>query len=131
MASQRRTRGFTLVEMLIVLSIISVLVAIALPQAKVNLILAREGVLKEDLFRFREAIDQYYADKGKYPASLAALSEEGYLRRIPADPMTGAADWQEVPAEPDPDNPSDPGGIYDVHSASENASLGGEPYNEW
>jgi general secretion pathway protein G len=131
MATQRRTRGFTLVEMLIVLSIISILVAIALPQARTNIVLARESVLKEDLFRFRELIDQYYADKGRYPASLATLTEEGYLRRIPADPMTGAADWQEVPAEPDPDNPSDPGGVYDVHSSSTNPSLAGEPYSEW
>lgn len=111
--------------------VISVLAAIALPQYKNSIIQAREATLKEDLFIFRDTIDQYQADKGRYPASLEALVEEGYLRRVPVDPITGAADWEIVPAEPDPDNPGEPPGIYDVKSASQELSLAGTPYNEW
>jgi general secretion pathway protein G len=88
-------------------------------------------VLREDLFRFRDTIDQYYADKGKYPESLDVLVSDGYLRNIPADPMTQSADWDVVPAEPDPDNPAEEPGIYDVKSRSQATSLTGTPYSEW
>jgi general secretion pathway protein G len=123
--------GFTLIELVMVITIISVLAAIALPQYKVTIIEAREAVLKEDLFRMRDLIDQYSADKGRYPESLQKLVEDGYLRYIPVDPMTRATDWQEVPAEPDPDDPGAPPGIIDVRTASEGVSLTGTPYNEW
>jgi len=126
-----RGEGFTLIELMMVAFVISVLAAIALPQYKNSIIQAREATLKEDLFIFRDTIDQYQADKGRYPASLEALVEEGYLRRVPVDPITGAADWEIVPAEPDPDNPGEPPGIYDVKSASQELSLAGTPYNEW
>jgi general secretion pathway protein G len=122
--------GFTLLELITVISLIAILTAIALPNYKAAIIQAREAVLREDLFQFRDRIDQYYADKGKYPESLEALLEQGYLRAIPADPMTGAADWTVVPAEPDPDNP-DLTGIYDVKSASASVSASGTPYSEW
>jgi general secretion pathway protein G len=122
--------GFTLLELITVISLIAILTAIALPNYKAAIIQAREAVLREDLFQFRDRIDQYYADKGKYPESLEALLEQGYLRAIPADPMTGAADWTVVPAEPDPDNP-DLVGIYDVKSSSGGVSAGGTPYSEW
>ena len=124
-------RGFTLVEMMIVVSMLAILVGIALPQFRVSMISAREAVLKEDLFRFREAIDQYHADKGVYPASLQALVDEGYLRKLQADPMTQAVDWVEVMAEATEDNPDEAPGVYDVHSASTETSLSGEPYSEW
>ena len=123
--------GFTLIELMMVAFVISVLAAIALPQYKHAITNAREAVLRENLFRFRDSIDQYQADKGRYPASLESLVEEGYLRKIPADPITGVADWEAVPAEPDPDNPGEPPGIYDVKSASPALSLAGTPYAEW
>jgi general secretion pathway protein G len=79
----------------------------------------------------RDLIDQYWADKGRYPESVQKLVEDGYLRLVPADPMTRAADWQEIPAEPDPDDPSAPPGIIDVKSASQDTSLSGTAYSEW
>jgi general secretion pathway protein G len=131
MVMRGRQDGFTLIELITVVSMIGILVAIALPNYRTAIIQSREAVLKEDLYRFRDVIDQYYADKGKYPASLEALVEDTYLRRIPADPMTGQVDWEMVPAEPDPDNPGEEPGIYDVRSAAAAISLSGTPYNEW
>jgi general secretion pathway protein G len=129
--SGAREAGFTLLELITVVAIISILVSIALPNYRGALMQSREAVLKEDLYRFRDLIDQYYADKGKYPASLEALIEDGYLKKMPIDPMTGQADWEAVPAESDPDNPTETPGIQDVRSASEQISMAGTPYNEW
>lgn len=128
---RRRDGGFTLLELITVMAIISILTGIAIPQYRGAILQAKEAVLREDLFRFRDTIDQYQADKGVYPPSLEALVEQGYLRRIPNDPMTAAPDWQSVPAEIDPDNPGAEPGVYDVKSASPATSASGVPYSEW
>jgi general secretion pathway protein G len=114
-----------------VVALVSILAAIALPQYKVAIIQAKEATLREDLYRFRDLIDQYQADKGKYPPSLEALVQEGYLRKLPEDPFTKAADWEAVYTEPDPDRPGEPPGVFDVKSSSTLVSLSGTPYNEW
>jgi general secretion pathway protein G len=117
---------------MVVVSLIVVLAGIALANYRYAVITAQEAVLKEDLFRMRDSIDQYYADKGKYPASLEALVTDGYLRKLPEDPFTRSTEsWQVVPAEPDPSNPTAEPGVYDVKSGSDKASIAGTPYNEW
>jgi general secretion pathway protein G len=127
-----RVEGFTLVELLVVISLISILAAMALVNYRNGVVRSQESVLKTDLFRMRDAIDQYYADKGKYPASLDALVSDGYLRAVPEDPITKSKDtWQTVPAEPDPNNPSAEPGIYDVKSGAPGAALDGSNYADW
>jgi general secretion pathway protein G len=128
---RRGATGFTLIELITVVALIGVLSAIALPNYRVALIQSREAVLRENLFRMRDLIDQYYVDKGQYPPSIETLVEEGYLRKLPEDPFTRTADWAPVFSEPDPDRPGEPPGVYDVKSASELLSLAGTPYNEW
>jgi general secretion pathway protein G len=128
----RRQAGFTLVELLVVLAIISILAAMAVVQYRNSIQLANEGVLKTNLVRMRDAIDQYYADKGKYPASLDVLVTDHYLRKIPEDPFTkSSATWQTIPAEPDPANPSAEPGIYDVKSGAPGQALDGSSFNDW
>jgi general secretion pathway protein G len=125
-------RGFTMIELLIVVSLIVILTTMGMTQYRQSVIYAREGVLKEDLFRLRDAIDQYYADKGTYPSTLDALISDGYVRRLPEDPFTrSSSTWQTVPAEPDPNNPTAEAGIYDVKSGSEATALDGTKYSDW
>ena len=131
-ATGKRERGFTLVELLVVISLISILAAMGLVQYKNSIVRTQEATLKTDLFRMRDAIDQYYADKGKYPASLDALVSDGYMRKLPEDPITKSTDsWQTVPAEADPANPSAEPGIYDVKSGASGTALDGSSYSDW
>ncbi len=124
--------GFTLIEMLVVVSIITILAGMSIAQYKHGVTVAQEAALKEDLFRMREAIDQYYADKGQYPVDITALVSEGYLRQVPKDPFTRSTDtWQTIPAEPDPANPTAQPGIYDIKSGSEATSQDGTKYSDW
>jgi len=128
----RRSAGFTLIELMVVMSLIVLLASIGLAVYANSVIRAKESVLKEDLFRMRDAIDQYYADKGKYPGSLQDLVSDKYLRAIPADPFTNSADtWREVPSEPDPTNPTAQPGVYDVRSGSDQKALDGTNYADW
>ena len=128
----RCARGFTLIELLIVIALITILATMGLVQYRNSMQSAREAVLNTDLFRMRDAIDQYYADKGKYPASLDALVSDGYMRKIPEDPMTKSSDsWQTVPAEPDPGNPSSEPGIYDVKSGATGTGLDGRAFSDY
>jgi len=128
----RSQRGFTLIELLVVLSLISILAAMGMVQHRNSVLKAEEATLKTDLFHMRDAIDQYFADKGKYPASLDALVTDNYLRKIPEDPITRSADsWQTIPAEPDPSNPSAEPGIYDVRSGADRTALDGTKYSDW
>jgi len=118
--------GFTLIELLVVLALISLLASMAVVQYRNSIQRTQESVLKTDLFRMRDAIDQYYADKNKYPSSLDELVTAGYLRKIPEDPITKSADtWQTVPAEPEPGNTTAEPGIYDVKSGAQGQSLDG------
>ena len=128
----RRQAGFTLIELLIVLSIIVILASMGLAQYRNSLVRASEAVLKQDLFLMRDAIDQYYADKGSYPTSLDALASDGYLRKMPDDPFTkSSSSWIGVPAEPDPNNPSASSGVSDVKSGSDGTALDGTKYADW
>ncbi len=114
------------------ISLISILATMGLVQYKNSVISARESVLHTDLFRMRDAIDQYYADKGKYPSTLDALVSEGYMRKLPEDPMTKSSDtWVTVPAEPDPNNPSAAPGVYDVKSGAQGTGLDGVSYSDY
>jgi|SRR5438477_336413 len=124
--------GFTIIELLVVLALISILATMGMAQYRLGIVHAREAVLKTDLFDLRDALDQYYADKGQYPGSLDALVIDGYLRKIPVDPITNAADtWQPVFSEPDPSNPTAAPGISDVKSGSDGTAIDGSKYAEW
>jgi general secretion pathway protein G len=121
--------GFTLVELMIVMAIISIMVAVAVPMYQKSVIRARETVLRQNLFTLRTVIDEYTYDKAKAPQSLEDLVREGYLRQIPTDPLTGQNDWQTVMEDSVSSvNQTEPG-IFDVKS--DKKSLEGTPYSEW
>src|SRR6266705_5154500 len=124
----RRSRGFTLIEMMIVVSLILILVSIALPVYNRSILRAREGVLKQDLFTLRQVIDQYTMDKKKAPQALDDIVTAGYIKKVPLDPFTNEANWtvdQEDPTEAaDQQEP----GIIDVHSSSNLTGTDGTAY---
>lgn len=132
-SSTVKQAGFTLIELLVVISLIMILTGIALVQYTNSVQSAKETVLKTDLFRMRDAIDQYYADKGRYPASLEALVSERYMREVPVDPITGRRDtWVTTQPEPDPTSPGMAlSGIYDVRSGADGVALDGTRYSTW
>jgi general secretion pathway protein G len=124
--------GFTLIELLVVMLILVLLAGVSLAVYGTSVQRGKEAALKEDLFQMRKAIDEYYADKGKYPSDLQTLVTEKYLRKIAPDPFTGSADtWQTVQSDADPSNPSAEPGISDVKSGSDQTGSDGRPYSEW
>ena len=128
----RRQNGFTLIELMIVMVIITILAGIGLAVYGNSVQSAKEATLRTDLHGMREAIDQYYADKNHYPPSLQSLVEDKYIREIPVDPFTKSADtWQTTLADPEPGNPSAEPGIYNVRSGAEGTALDGTSYSEW
>jgi general secretion pathway protein G len=127
-----RDRGFTLIELLVVISLIMILASVSLNMYRNSVVYAREAALRSNLFFMRDAIDQYYADKGKYPESLEALVSESYIRQVPQDPFTNSTTtWQTVQAEATPGTVSTSPGIYDVKSGSDLTAMDGSRYADW
>jgi general secretion pathway protein G len=132
MAGFRKKQGFTLIELMIVISMMMILIAIAIPAYRQSIVRAKEGVLKQNLFTLRTLISQYTLDKQKAPESLEDLVSGGYIKQIPNDPMTAQADWtveQEDDTLLSPDEQS--GGIDDVHSSSTQTGSDGTAYSTW
>ena len=124
--------GFTMIELLIVMSLVVILASIGMVQYRNSVTRAEEAALKENLFRLRDAMDQFYADKNKWPADLAELVSENYIREVPVDPITRSREtWQTTAAEADPNNPASAGGIDNVHSGSDRTALDGTRYADW
>jgi len=122
-----RRKGFTLIELLVVLAVIATLLSIAVPRYYSSIDRSKEAVLKENLYQVRDAIGKYYADRGKYPESLAALATDKYLRKLPLDPVTDSdTTWIVVPPE-DPQK----GGVFDVRSGAQGKALDGTEFSTW
>jgi general secretion pathway protein G len=127
-----RFRGFTLIELMIVMSIVTIIMAIAVPMYQKAIVRAKESVLRNNLFTLRTLIDEYAFDKQKAPQSLEDLVREGYLRQVPVDPITGSNQtWRVIQEDPMSGVSQTEPGIYDVRSSSEQVSLEGTPYSEW
>jgi len=128
----RRAGGFTLIELMIVMTLIVILASIGLTTYTNGVTRSKEAVLKENLFRLRDSIDQYYADKNNYPETLSSLVLEKYIRTVPVDPFTQSTDtWQLVVAEVNPEDLSKAPGIFDIKSGSQQTALDGSQYSDW
>ncbi len=128
---RRSGRGFTLIELLVVLAIVGLLASLAAPRYMRSLDVAQERALATSLATMRDAIDQFAADRGRWPTSLAELAQARYLRQVPADPVTGQVDWIEVGAATAPAGTTAAGGIDDVRSSAGGRGSDGRPYAEW
>jgi len=130
--ARRALRGFTFVELMVVMAIIAVLLSVAIPIYTRSIIRAKESVLKNNLFTMRTVIDEYTYDKQKAPQTLQDLVSDGYLREVPMDPMTGNSDsWKIIQEDPSNTVNQQQPGIYDVRSGSDKTSLEGTPYSDW
>lgn len=128
MARHRVRRGFTLIELLVVLAVLAVLASMVAPQYLDRIDDARETVLRRNLVGLREAVDQFYRDKGRYPKELQELVDQRYVRAIPEDPITGRTDtWVVVP----PKSGGSGGGVFDVKSGSAEVARDGTPFAQW
>ena len=124
-------KGYTLLELMIVVAIVGILVSLAIPSFQQSAMKAKETALKQNLFTMRAVLDQYYADRGDYPDSLESLVEAKYIRAIPIDPLTkSATTWIEIYEEQEEGNDS-PAGVYDIKSGSEELARDGTPYKDW
>ena len=132
LARRRRQRGFTLIELLVVCAIIGILSAVAVGNYRRSIVKAKEAVLQQDLYTMRTLINQYFADKGKYPSDISSLIEDHYLQAIPKDPFTDSADtWVTEPAEMDESDITTEPGIANVRSGAEGTSLDGRSYSDF
>ncbi len=127
-----RQRGFTLMELLVVMTIIALLSTIGIVGYRHSMKLSKESVLKENLFQLRHSLEQFHADRGRYPSALAQLRDKGYLREIPKDPMTNSNEtWRIEMESADPDQPEAEAGIFNVRSGSQDISEDQVPYSDW
>ena len=127
-----RPEGFSLLEMMMVVTVILILASISAPLYMTSVVRAREAVLRDDLFTLRSLIDRFTLDNRRSPARLEELVEGGYLGRLPTDPFTGSNETWQVKNEDAPLSPKQPRpGIVDAHSGSNLVSLEGTPYNTW
>ena len=127
-----RQRGFTLMELLVVMTIIALLSTVGIVGYRHSTKLSKESVLKENLFQIRHALEQYHADRSRYPTSLAQLRDKGYVREIPKDPMTNSAEtWRTEMESADPDKPDAEPGIWNIRSGSQDISEDQVPYSDW
>ena len=123
--------GFTMIELMIVMAVITILVSVAVPFYQKSILRSKEAVLRNNLFTMRQVIDEYTMDKGKAPQTLEDLVSEGYLRAVPVDPITGTSDWKIIMEDAMTSvNQTEPG-IFEVQSTSDKTSLEGTPYAEW
>ena len=126
-----RQKGYTLVELMIVVAIVGILLTLAIPTFQQSALKAREAALKQNLFTLRAVIDQYYADRGDYPSSLQELVEAKYLREIPVDPFTKSnSTWNEI-LEDQEEGDDSSAGVYDVKSGSDGVARDGTSYKDW